>query len=173
MSTHKTIATVCLWLAAAAPAIAQETTERWNFPLDGREWKLVQPGADARPGERVYVRPGENAYFWSERIASGHQAGGSGPDDYIVGFVEDLIENCRPLKVSPVVQEPTSVIFQWEGDCRIVGPQFEYRRVVAATDGIHYLAYSAKPNRLTPGKQASWLAIIRAAQIKSPAEPAR
>ena len=156
-------ATVLLFLIF--PAVAQD---RWSFALDGREWKLVPQNLDAPAGELTYVLPGENAYFWTERITSGYQAAASSPDEYIKAFIEELLDHCRPFKVSPIAQEPASVIFQWEGDCRIAGPQFEYRRVMPGKNGIHYLAYSAKPNRLTPEKKEAWLAVIRNATLKSP-----
>ena len=157
---------LCLLLAASLHAEAQMAEERWRFALDGREWKLVPQDVDAPAGEQTYVRPGENAYFWTERVVSGFQRGAENPEEYVKPFVENLLDRCRPLKVSPLAQIPSSVIFQWEGDCRIVGPQFEYRRVDQAANGIHYLAYSAKPKQLTPEKKEAWLAIIRQASLK-------
>lgn len=156
-----------LLLELAAPAAgALEPVERWQFSFDAREWKPVRQSIDAPPGENTYVLPGENAYFWTEQITSGYKGVATAPDEYIAEFIQNLLERCRPLKVSPVEQTPTSVIFQWEGDCRIVGPQFEYRRVVAGRNGVHYLAYSAKPARLTPEKKAAWLAVLRNAMLK-------
>ena len=151
----------------ALPTAAQEPPERWQFSFDAREWKPVRQSVDAPSGESTYVLPGENAYFWTEQITSGYKSVASNPDEYITAFIQNLLERCRPLKVSPVEQTPTSVIFQWEGDCRIVGPQFEYRRVVAGRSGVHYLAYSAKPARLTPEKKEAWLAVLRNATLNS------
>lgn len=146
--------------------MAQGPQEHWSFALDGREWKLVPQNVDAPAGERTFVLPGENAYFWTERVTTGYKLGTSSPEEHAKAFIEELLERCRPLKVTPIVQEPASVVLQWEGDCRIVGPQFEYRRLAPGKNGIHYLAYSAKPNRLTPEKKEAWLATIRNATLK-------
>lgn len=154
-------------LAVSLAASAQMPEERWRFALDGREWKLaVSQDMDSQAEELIYVRPGENAYFWTERIVSGHTRNATNLEEYSKAFVEGLLDRCRPFKVSPVAEKPASVIFQWEGDCRISGAQFEYRRVDQSGDGIHYLAYSAKPNRITPEKKETWLTIIRNATLK-------
>ena len=58
------------------------------------------------------------------------------------------------------------MLLQWEGDCRITGHQFEYRRVVVAQDGVHVLAYAAKTNRLSEAKREAWLAILSNAKLK-------
>ena len=163
LAAHVVLLLLCL---AALPGAAQAPPERWRFTLGDGEWKLVQPDMDAPAGEQIYVRPGENAYFWTERITSGYKVGGASLDDYAKAFTDELLERCRPLKVSPVMHSPASVIFQWEGDCRVVGPQFEYRRVASVRSGVHYLAYASKPSRLTPEKKEAWLAVIRNATLK-------
>jgi hypothetical protein len=58
------------------------------------------------------------------------------------------------------------VLIQWEGNCRVIGPHFEFRRVTVAKDGIHFIAYAAKPNRLSEPRKEAWLAIIRGATLK-------
>lgn len=154
-----------LVLLATAPAWAQ-APERWDIPLDPRDWKLVAVNQEGRLTERVYVIPGESEYFWSERIVIGHQRLAYSPDDYITGFVEYLNENCRPFKMKPLEQKEESVLLQWEGDCRITGEQFEYRRVQVAADGVHFLAYAAKLNRLSAAKREAWLNIVGSAKLK-------
>jgi hypothetical protein len=152
-------------LTAALPALAQ-TPERWDFPFDARDWKLAAEHREGRLSERVYVAPGESEYFWSEKIVVGHQRLAFSPDDYLTGFIEHLNEHCRPYKMKPLQQEPRAVLLQWEGDCRITGQQFEYRRIVAAKDGVHILAYAAKTNRLSEARREAWLAILREARLK-------
>lgn len=157
----------CLLLALACTATrAQQVREWWNLKLDPRAWILNRESAGREQGERVYALQGENAYFWTELVTTGYLTTGALPDDYILGFINDLADNCRPLKVAPIEQTPTSVIFEWEGDCRVVGPQAEIRRVAIRQGSVHYLAYSAKPTRLTLEKKALWLAIIRDATLK-------
>lgn len=155
-----------LVLLCGAAWPAQELAEWWDFYRDPDGWTLVRPSSEARQGERVYALKGENAYFWNELVTTGYANPGGLPDNYIIGFVNELSENCRPLKVQGVEQTPTSVIFEWEGDCRIVGPQVEIRRVAIGPKGVHYLAYAAKPNRLTPEKRDYWLNLIRAAKLR-------
>lgn len=159
-------------LAAVLPlltcAALAQTPERWDIPFEARDWKLAAEHREGRLTERIYVAPGESEYFWSEKIVIGHQRLAFSPDDYLAGFLEFLNEHCRPYKVSPLLQEATDVLLQWEGDCRITGHQFEYRRVVVARDGVHVLAYAAKSNRLSEPKREAWLAILREARLKSP-----
>lgn len=140
--------------------------ERWDVPLDPRDWKLVQHDGNERQSERAYVRHGDNAYFWNERIVSGFRATGANPEDYIAGFVEELMESCRPLKVSALDQDAASILFQWQGDCRIYGPQIEFRRVMLDKGGLHYFAYATKPGRLSDAKKELWLATLRGARLK-------
>lgn len=147
------------------PVLAQ-TPERWDIPFDARDWKLAAEHREGRLTERVYVAPGESEYFWNEKIVVGHQRLAYSPDDYLPTFLEFLNEHCRPYKVMPLQQEQQSVLLQWEGDCRITGHQFEYRRVVVAKDGVHVLAYAAKTNRLSEPKREAWLAILRDAKPK-------
>lgn len=154
-----------LFLLVSGPALAQ-TPERWDIPFDARDWKLAAEHREGRLTERIYVAPGESEYFWSEKIVFGHQRLAFSPDDYLAGFLEFLNEHCRPYKVRPLLQEQTNVLLQWEGDCRITGHQFEYRRVVVARDGVHVLAYAAKMNRLSEPKREAWLAILREARLK-------
>ena len=82
------------------------------------------------------------------------------------GFVEYLNENCRPFKMKPLEQKEQTVLLQWEGDCRITGEQFEYRRVQVAADGVHFLAYATKMNRLSAAKREAWLNIVGGAKLK-------
>lgn len=155
----------CLLALAVLPVLAQ-TPQRWDFPFDPRDWKLVAESSAGRLTERIYVAPGENEYFWTERLLVAHQRLAFSPDDYLVGFLEFLDENCRPYRVRPLQQEQTDVLLEWEGDCRITGRQFEYRRVVVAKDGVHVLAYAAKTQRLTEPRRAAWLEILRTARLK-------
>jgi len=150
---------------SAAPAIAQ-TQERWDIPLDPLDWKLTAENRVGRYTERIYVAPGESEYFWSEKIVIGHQRLAFSPDDFLTGFIEHLDEHCRPYKMKPLVQEQNAVFLQWEGDCRITGQQFEYRRILVAKDGVHVLAYAAKINRLSEAKRQAWLGILREAKLK-------
>lgn len=143
-----------------------QALERWDIPLDPRDWKLAAENREGRLTERVYVAPGESEYFWNEKLVIGHQRLAFTPDDYLPTFLEFLNEHCRPYKVKPLQQEQHSVLLQWEGDCRITGHQFEYRRVVVARDGVHVLAYAAKTNRLSEAKREAWLAILRDAKLK-------
>jgi hypothetical protein len=152
-------------LLASLPVLAQ-TPGRWDFPFDPRDWKLVAENSQGRLTERIYVAPGESEYFWNERIVIGHQRLAFSPDDYLTGFLEFLNEHCRPYKVKPLQQEAAAVLLQWEGDCRITGHQFEYRRVLVAKDGVHVLAYAAKSNRLSEAKREAWLEILREAKLK-------
>jgi hypothetical protein len=154
-----------LLFLCALPAFAQ-SPQRWDVPLDPRDWKAVAEHREGRLTERIYVAPGESEYFWNEKIIIGHQRLAFSPDDYLAGFLEFLNEHCRPYKVKPLLQEKTEVLLQWEGDCRITGSQFEYRRVVVARDGVHVLAYAAKTNRLSEPKREAWLAIVRDAKLK-------
>jgi O-acetyl-ADP-ribose deacetylase (regulator of RNase III) len=124
------ILTIGLCLMTSLAALAQ-SPERWDLPLDPRDWKLAAENREGRLTERIYVAPGESEYFWNEKIVIGHQRLAFSPDDYLTGFLEFLNEHCRPYKVKPLQQEPSEVFLQWEGDCRITGQQFEYRRVVA------------------------------------------
>lgn len=156
------LALLCL---CALPALAQSPL-RWDIPLDPRDWKAVAEQREGRLTERIYVAPGESEYFWNEKIIIGHQRLAFSPDDYLASFLEFLNEHCRPYKVKPLLQEKTEVLLQWEGDCRITGSQFEYRRVVVAGDGVHVLAYAAKTNRLSEPKREAWLAIVRDARLK-------
>lgn len=148
-----------------AGAIAQ-IAERWDLPLDRRDWKPVAERQEGRLSERVYVVPGESEYFWSERIVIGHQRQAYSPDDYLAGFVEFLNENCRPYKMKPLHQDDKAVLLQWEGDCRITGEQFEYRRIQVAPDGVHFIAYAAKRNRLSEAKREAWLKQIAGTRLK-------
>lgn len=150
---------------SAAPAIAQ-TQERWDIPLDPRDWKLVAENREGRYTERIYVAPGESEYFWSEKIVIGHQRLAFSPDDYLNGFIEHLNEDCRPYKMKPLEQDQNAAFLQWEGDCRITGPQFEYRRILVTKDGVHILAYAAKTSRLSEAKRQAWLDILREAKLK-------
>lgn len=159
------IALFSFCLLGTSPAWPQ-AAERWDIPLDPRDWKLAAVNQEGRLTERVYVVPGESEYFWSERIVIGHQRLAYSPDDYITGFVEYLNENCRPFKMKPLEQKEQSVLVQWEGDCRITGEQFEYRRVQVAADGVHFLAYAAKPNRLSAAKREAWLKAVTGAKLK-------
>ena len=143
-----------------------QTPERWDIPLDPRDWKLAAENREGRLTERIYVAPGESEYFWNEKLVIGHQRMAFTPDDYLPTFLEFLNEHCRPYKVKPLLQEPQTVLLQWEGDCRITGHQFEYRRVVVAKDGVHILAYAAKTNRLSEAKREAWLSILREAKLK-------
>lgn len=143
-----------------------QALERWDVPLDPRDWKLAAEHREGRLTERVYVAPGESEYFWNEKLVVGHQRLAFSPDDYLPAFLEFLNEHCRPYKVKPLQQEQQSVLLQWEGDCRITGSQFEYRRVIVAQDGVHVLAYAAKLNRLSEPKREAWLAILRDAKLK-------
>ncbi|GIK25598.1 MAG: hypothetical protein C3F19_09345 [Rhodocyclales bacterium] len=143
-----------------------QALERWDVPLDPRDWKLAAEHREGRLTERVYVAPGESEYFWNEKLVVGHQRLAFSPDDYLPAFLEFLNEHCRPYKVKPLQQEQQSVLLQWEGDCRITGSQFEYRRVIVAKDGVHVLAYAAKLNRLSEPKREAWLAILRDAKLK-------
>ncbi len=156
---------MAVFLLAIAPAFAQ-TPERWDIPLDPRDWRLAAENREGRLTERIYVAPGESEYFWNEKIVIGHQRLAFSPDDYLAGFLEFLNEHCRPYKVKPLQQEPHDVLLQWEGDCRITGSQFEYRRIVAAKDGVHVLAYAARMNRLSEPKREAWLGILREAKLK-------
>ena len=157
--------TIGLCLMTCLPALAQ-SPERWDLPLDARDWKLAAEKREGRLTERIYVAPGESEYFWNEKIVIAHQRLAFSPDDYLTGFLEFLNEHCRPYKVKPLQQEPAEVFLQWEGDCRITGAQFEYRRVVAAKDGVHVIAYAAKTNRLSEAKRQAWLAMLREAKLK-------
>lgn len=150
----------------STPPVLAQTTERWDIPLDPRDWKLAAENRDGRLTERIYVAPGESEYFWNEKIVIGHQRLAFSPDDYLTGFIEHLNEHCRPYKMKPLGQEQTAVFLQWEGDCRITGQQFEYRRVVVAKDGVHVLAYAVKANRLSEAKRQAWLGILREAKLK-------
>lgn len=150
---------------SVAPAFAQ-SPERWDIPLDSRDWKLAAENREGRLTERIYVAPGESEYFWSEKIVVGHQRLAFSPEDYLAGFLEYLNEHCRPYKMKPLLQEPQNVLLQWEGDCRITGQQFEYRRVLVAKDGVHVLAYAAKANRLSEPKREAWLNILRDAKLR-------
>jgi hypothetical protein len=154
-----------LLLSTTLPVLAQ-TPERWDLPLDRRDWKPVAERQEGRLSERIYVVPGESEYFWSERIVIGHQRQAFSPDDYLTGFIEYLNENCRPYKMKPLHEEEKAVLLQWEGDCRITGAQFEYRRVQVAPDGVHYIAYAAKLNRLSEAKREAWLKQIVGAKLK-------
>ncbi len=154
-----------LFYLSAAPALAQ-TSERWDIPLDPRDWKLAAENREGRLTERTYVAPGESEYFWNEKIVVGHQRLAFSPDDYLTGFIEHLNEHCRPYKMKPIEQSEMAVFLQWEGDCRITGQQFEYRRIVVAKDGVHILAYAAKTNRLSEPKRQAWLGILRDAKLK-------
>ena len=159
------------WIAAAilpllTLAAFAQTPERWDIPIDPRDWKLAAENREGRLTERVYVAPGESEYFWSEKIVVGHQRLAFSPDDYLTGFLEFLNEHCRPYKVKPLQQEQNSVFLQWEGECRITGHQFEYRRIVVAKDGVHVLAYAAKTHRLSEPRREAWLAILRDAKLK-------
>lgn len=156
---------LAIFFLSTTPVLAQ-TTERWDLPLDPRDWKLAAENRDGRLTERIYVAPGESEYFWNEKIVIGHQRLAFSPDDYLTGFIEHLNEHCRPYKMKPIEQEETAVFLQWEGDCRITGQQFEYRRVVVAKDGVHVLAYAAKLNRLSEAKRQAWLGILREAKLK-------
>ncbi|MBX3677822.1 MAG: hypothetical protein KF853_12435 [Rhodocyclaceae bacterium] len=156
---------LAIFFLSTTPVLAQ-TTERWDLPLDPRDWKLAAENRDGRLTERIYVAPGESEYFWNEKIVIGHQRLAFSPDDYLTGFIEHLNEHCRPYKMKPLEQEETAVFLQWEGDCRITGQQFEYRRVVVAKDGVHVLAYAAKLNRLSEAKRQAWLGILREAKLK-------
>lgn len=156
---------LAIFFLSTTPVLAQ-TTERWDLPLDPRDWKLAAENLDGRLTERIYVAPGESEYFWNEKIVIGHQRLAFSPDDYLTGFIEHLNEHCRPYKMKPLEQEETAVFLQWEGDCRITGQQFEYRRVVVAKDGVHVLAYAAKLNRLSEAKRQAWLGILREAKLK-------
>ena len=156
---------LAIFFLSTTPVLAQ-TTERWDIPLDPRDWKLAAENRDGRLTERIYVAPGESEYFWNEKIVIGHQRLAFSPDDYLTGFIEHLNEHCRPYKMKPLEQEETAVFLQWEGDCRITGQQFEYRRVVVAKDGVHVLAYAAKLNRLSEAKRQAWLGILREAKLK-------
>jgi hypothetical protein len=143
-----------------------QTPERWDIPFDPRDWKLAAEHREGRLSERIYVAPGESEYFWNEKIVVAHQRLAYTPDDYLAGFIAYLDEHCRPYRMQPLQQEHTSVLLQWEGDCRITGHQFEYRRVLVAKDGVHVLAYAAKANRLSEPKREAWLAILRDAKLK-------
>ncbi|MBK6630479.1 MAG: hypothetical protein IPG33_05220 [Betaproteobacteria bacterium] len=154
-----------LFCLSAAAAHAQ-TTERWDIPLDPRDWKLAAENREGRLTERIYVAPGESEYFWNEKIVIGHQRLAFSPDDYLTGFIEHLNEHCRPYKMKPLEQGESAVFLQWEGDCRITGQQFEYRRVLVTKDGVHILAYAAKTNRLSEPKRQAWLGILRDAKLK-------
>ncbi|MBM3391992.1 MAG: hypothetical protein FJY34_08485 [Betaproteobacteria bacterium] len=154
-----------LLFATALPAFAQ-TTERWDIPLDPRDWRLIAENRSGRLTERIYVAPGESEYFWNEKLVIGHQRLSFSPDDYLTGFLDFLSDQCRPYKVTPLKQEPTSVFLQWTGDCRITGPQFEYRRVEVAKDGVHIIAYASKTQRLSEAKRQAWLGILREAKLK-------
>ena len=156
---------LAIFFLSTTPVLAQ-TTERWDLPLDPRDWKLAAENRDGRLTERIYVAPGESEYFWNEKIVIGHQRLAFSPDDYLTGFIEHLNEHCRPYKMKPIEQKETAVFLQWEGDCRITGQQFEYRRVVVAKDGVHVLAYAAKLNRLSEAKRQAWLGILREAKLK-------
>ena len=156
---------LAIFFLSTTPVLAQ-TTERWDLPLDPRDWTLAAENRDGRLTERIYVAPGESEYFWNEKIVIGHQRLAFSPDDYLTGFIEHLNEHCRPYKMKPLEQEETAVFLQWEGDCRITGQQFEYRRVVVAKDGVHVLAYAAKLNRLSEAKRQAWLGILREAKLK-------
>lgn len=157
------LALACLCTGTAAFA---QVEERWDLPLDGRDWKLVAENRAGRLTERIYVIPGESEYFWSERIIIGHQRMAFSPDDYLTGFVEYLNETCRPFKMKPLQQNDTAVFLQWEGDCRITGEQFEYRRVQVAADGVHFLAYASKLKNLSEAKREAWLRMLGAANLK-------
>lgn len=152
-------------LLCTAPVLGQ-APERWDLPLDPRDWKLAAENREGRLTERIYVAPGESEYFWNERVVVGHQRLAFSPDDYLTGFIEHLNEHCRPYKMKPIEQEQNAVLLQWEGDCRITGQQFEYRRVLVAKDGVHVLAYSAKTNRLSEAKRQAWLGILRDAKLR-------
>ena len=156
---------LALCLLAAASAFAQ-TPERWDLPLDPRDWKLAAEHREGRLTERIYVAPGESEYFWNEKIVIGHQRLAFATDDYMTGFIEQLNEHCRPYKMKPLEQNEAEAFVQWEGDCRITGQQFEYRRVVVAKDGVHVLAFAAKQSRLSEAKRQAWLSILREAKLK-------
>ena len=156
---------VAALLAVALPALAQ-TPERWDIPFDARDWKLAAENRDGRLVERVYVAPGESEYFWNEKIVIGHQRLAFSTEDYMTGFLERLEGDCRPFKMKPIEQTETNVFVQWEGDCRITGPQFEYRRIVVSGDGVHILAFATRSNRLSEAKRQAWLAILRDARLK-------
>lgn len=163
MKMKNTFAAVLLLLTFSVLA---QTPERWDLPLDPRDWKLVAEKREGRLTERVYVAPGESEYFWNEKIVIGHQRLAFSTDDYMTGFIDHLNEHCRPYKMKPIEQTETAVFVQWEGDCRITGQQFEYRRVVVAKDGVHVLAFAAKQNRLSEAKRQAWLSILREAKLK-------
>ncbi len=150
----------------AAASVRAQPSERWDLPLDPRDWKLAAENREGRLTERVYVAPGESEFFWNEKIVIGHQRLAFSPDDYLTGFVEHLREHCRPFKMKPLEQDKDKVLLQWEGDCRITGPQFEYRRILVTRDGIHVIAYAAKLNRLSEAKREAWLSILREARLK-------
>ena len=154
-----------LFCLSAAPAFAQ-TQERWDIPLDPRDWKLAAENREGRLTERIYVAPGESEYFWNEKIVIGHQRLAFSPDDYLTGFIEHLNEHCRPYKMKPLEQEKNAVFLQWEGDCRITGQQFEYRRILVNKEGVHILAYAVKSNRLSEPRREAWLGILREAKLK-------
>jgi hypothetical protein len=82
-----------------------QALERWDVPLDPRDWKLAAEHREGRLTERVYVAPGESEYFWNEKLVVGHQRLAFSPDDYLPTFLEFLNEHCRPYKVKPLQQE--------------------------------------------------------------------
>ncbi|BBO20718.1 MAG: hypothetical protein HKUEN07_18230 [Rhodocyclaceae bacterium] len=163
MKMKNTFAAVLLLLTFSVLA---QTPERWDLPLDPRDWKLVAEKREGRLTERVYVAPGESEYFWNEKIVVGHQRLAFSTDDYMTGFLEYVDGNCRPYKMKPLEQSEAEVFVQWDGDCRITGPQFEYRRVLVAKDGVHVFAFAAKTNRLSEAKRQAWLEILRSARLK-------
>jgi len=164
---NKLYVLVFLLLTISHAGHAQETAiEHWDFKLDARKWTLAYRNADARETAHMYVLEGENTYFWNELVSSYHYKVTTTPDEHVMAFIQDLSERCIPLKVNPMGNGPNSVILQWEGDCRVTGPQFEIRRVDSNTSGFDHLVYSAKTTRVTQEKKEAWLAIIQAAKLK-------
>ncbi len=166
-SLNKLCALVFLALAIPHVVNAQETAvEHWDFKPDTRKWTLAYRNADAHEAARMYVLEGENTYFWNELVSSYHYKVTTTPDEHVMAFIQDLSERCIPLKVNPMGNGPNSVILQWEGDCRVTGPQFEIRRIDSNASGFDHLVYSAKTTRVTQVKKEAWLAIIQAAKLK-------
>jgi len=160
-------AAAIVMLLLPAGAVFAQTPADWDIPFDSRDWKLAAERQEGRTTERIYVAPGESEYFWNEKLTVAHQRLAFSPEDYLVGFLQYMSDQCRPYTSKPLVQEANDVLLQWEGNCFVTGEQFEYRRIVAAKDGVHVLAYTVKANRISEPKREAWLNILREAKLKN------
>ncbi len=146
---------------------AREVPERWIFAFDSREWELGDQSADHQTAIREYVLRGQTVQNWSELVTSLYMKGDVALRDQFEQYRRGLSRDCPSLRLSIIDESVQSLIFEWQMDgCEGQPAQHEIRRFTRVKTGILSLSFVEKTRELSAEKRATWISIIKAANVR-------